>query len=561
MMREAGLGMPSGTNVTWIQTFLYDFGFGEIDLPHNWTRIRIWGYDKEGVELMHTSGRLLWEQNLPTDFDRPWDLRGPFVVTKILRRHQRFCEKFLDDRRFLQYMSHKTDLVVLDHLLQECMGGLAFLLNASVVQYSNWPIADGYITSLNVPANPSAIPKTGTPHSCLGMSFFERLTNLLFHWNIIAARYIQKYWLYRMFQGKSFAKVDLMTAEAQRTIYAGRSEFLFEVVRPINNRVKHFASNIQVKPNEFVTVIPEMCGNRTADEAPCGGLSRSLSVGNKWNYSTVLHSTIEYSSSRCLTNHTSQCVRRTHLYKDVDRSLAKKRFDRISLKFPELDWPSLTKEKFIVVTFGSLAMAENMPLNFAQKLIDTFSHSPFKVIWQTNSDPASLLWNRNVTIPKNVVLTRWAPIKEMLAHPNLQYLICHGGINTINELLLFGVPWIGVYLQGDQASNVKRLTDLGVAAMITVRSIAEGKLLPTMRLFEKNLESHWKRASQLSSMLETYRGLHNQEQDFWISWTIRHGRKLRGRNLFRMNYIGDDENLFWFALAFIMFMLFCVTCV
>ncbi|ETN79935.1 hypothetical protein NECAME_09506, partial [Necator americanus] len=187
-----------------------------------------------------------------------------------------------------------------------------------------------------------------------------------------------------MFQGKSFAKVDLMTAEAQRTIYAGRSEFLFEVVRPINNRVKHFASNIQV---------------------------------------------------------------RTHLYKDVDRSLAKKRFDRISLKFPELDWPSLTKEKFIVVTFGSLAMAENMPLNFAQKLIDTFSHSPSKVIWQTNSDPASLLWNRNVTIPKNVVLTRWAPIKEMLAHPNLQYLICHGGINTINELLLFGVPWIGVYLQ------------------------------------------------------------------------------------------------------------------
>ncbi|ETN79936.1 hypothetical protein NECAME_09507 [Necator americanus] len=44
----------------------------------------------------------------------------------------------------------------------ECMGGLAFLLNASVVQYSNWPIADGYITSLNVPANPSAIPKTGS---------------------------------------------------------------------------------------------------------------------------------------------------------------------------------------------------------------------------------------------------------------------------------------------------------------------------------------------------------------------------------------------------------------
>ncbi|KIH45195.1 hypothetical protein ANCDUO_24768 [Ancylostoma duodenale] len=54
----------------------------------------------------------------------------------------------------------------------ECMGGLAYLLNTSVVQFSNWPIADGYITSLNVPANPSAIPKTGIHAFVLSLPFW-----------------------------------------------------------------------------------------------------------------------------------------------------------------------------------------------------------------------------------------------------------------------------------------------------------------------------------------------------------------------------------------------------
>ena len=71
------------------------------------------------------------------------------------------------------------------------MGGLSHLLNASVVQFSNWPIADGYITSLNVPANPSATPKTGTPFSGLGMTFLERVSNVLFHNIIVVARVVQ----------------------------------------------------------------------------------------------------------------------------------------------------------------------------------------------------------------------------------------------------------------------------------------------------------------------------------------------------------------------------------
>lgn len=48
---------------------------------------------------------------------------------------------------------------------KECLVLLATNLHTSMVMYSNWPIADGYISSFNVPANPSSVPKTGTTHS------------------------------------------------------------------------------------------------------------------------------------------------------------------------------------------------------------------------------------------------------------------------------------------------------------------------------------------------------------------------------------------------------------
>ncbi|EYB93835.1 hypothetical protein Y032_0178g659 [Ancylostoma ceylanicum] len=561
MMKDVGLGMPPGTNITWIQMFLYDFGFGEIDLPSNWTRIRLWGYDEDSEDVMNTAGRLMWELNLPADFDQPWDLRGSHSVSRMIRRHQCFCETFSEDHRLRQYlMSQKTDLIVLDHLLQECMGGLASLLNAPIVQYSNWPIADGYVTSMNIPANPSSTPKTATPYSSLGMSFFQRVANVLFHWNIIIARFLQRIWLLETFQRSNLPEVDLIASEAQRIIYAGRSEFLFEVIRPINNRVKHFASNIQLRPSDFVTVIPESCGSETRDGCLCNRISCVLSAEHKLNTSSQLHSTSDYLYSHDFIRHVPEPVKRESLYKNLDRKLVKKRFDTVSMAFPQLHWPSLTNEKFILATFGSLAKAEYIPLDIARKIISAFSRSPYKVIWQTNSPLDSLGWIRNVTIPQNVVLTRWAPVKEMLAHPNLQYLICHGGINTINEVLLFGVPFIGVYLQGDQGSNVRRLADLGAAVMVSVHQISQEELLPIMRKFERNLESYWKRAAQLSSMLEHYRELHVGDQAFWISWTTRHGKSLRDRNLFRMNYIGDTENVFWFTVAAVLSTLFLVVC-
>ncbi|KHJ99413.1 hypothetical protein OESDEN_00593 [Oesophagostomum dentatum] len=166
----------------------------------------------------------------------------------------------------------------------------------------------------------------------------------------------------------------------------------------------------------------------------------------------------------------SESINRPDLYKGLNKSLVRERFQAISKNFPQLHWSSLVTEKFILVSFGSLAQAEYMPLHVAEKLLYAFSRSPFKVIWQTNSPLDSLEWAKKLRIPPNVILIRWTPLKEILAHPNLQYLICHGGINTINELLLFGVPVIGVYLQVGH-KNVQRVRLLLSVKLLQILSV------------------------------------------------------------------------------------------
>ncbi|VDK50981.1 unnamed protein product [Cylicostephanus goldi] len=317
------------------------------------------------------------------------------------------------------------------------------------------------------------------------MTFSERIINLLFHWNIIIARYMQQSWNHNTFTRKNFPKVDLFAAEAKRIIYAGRSEFLFDVVRPINNRVKHFASNILLKPGDFVTVIPEILKSQP-NISMCDEAKHDHNA-IRYNYSSSQSEGHIY-CCHSRTRHTSNTIRRPELYNGLNRTSVNQRFEGIAANYPNLQWHSLVEEKFILVSFGSLAQAQYMSNEIARKLIYAFAQSPFKVIWATNSYPEQLTWTKNMTIPENIVLIRWVPVKEMLAHPNLQYLISHGGINTINELLLFGVPMIGVYLQGDQGSNVRRLADLGVCKMISMLRIWQDELPIVMREFEHDLD-------------------------------------------------------------------------
>jgi glucuronosyltransferase len=100
----------------------------------------------------------------------------------------------------------------------------------------------------------------------------------------------------------------------------------------------------------------------------------------------------------------------------------------------------------ILVSFGSIP--KDFPEILFKKFTDTFQELPFRVIFKADSSNY-----KNVIIPKNIMISKWFPLSDILAHPNVKVLICHGGIKSIEEAIDREVPMVLMPINFDQPCN------------------------------------------------------------------------------------------------------------
>ncbi|MFH4982122.1 hypothetical protein AB6A40_008831 [Gnathostoma spinigerum] len=346
---------------------------------------------------------------------------------------------------------------------------------------------------------------------------------------------------------------------------------LFDTIRPINNRIKYFGCQTCRSPEQYRTIIPSdfLHWNSAENLQDAGGKNivtqheiviRRNTNKTYWRCNTFSTSSIKEPQIRRHWNHS--CIDKVdHLGLHVSRhtaliatdrktdwlSITKKRrqnkctlkewlfepiemyrFRSMQKKFPTFDFGRLERSKFIIVSFGSIAKTEYMAFELLDSMLDTFSHLKYTVIWQTNCDHDKMLRGRS--LPKNIIMSRWLPLKELFGHPNLMYFVSHGGINTINEILSFGVPIVGVPLQGDQSSNIQRIVELGVGNSVSVREIWNGRLPEVLANMENNLQRYRRRSKKVAVMLADQRKLTKGIQHFWLHWAERNGPKLKVKN-------------------------------
>uniref|UniRef100_A0A1I7UIY6 glucuronosyltransferase n=1 Tax=Caenorhabditis tropicalis TaxID=1561998 RepID=A0A1I7UIY6_9PELO len=414
------------------------------------------------------------------------------------------------------------------------MGGLAHLLNASVIQFSNWPLSDGYVTSLNLPASPASVPKTGTRLSSNSMSFLQRCQNVLFHIAILVTRFVQMNTLDTMFAKRNYPWIQVEQNEASRPIFASRAEMIFEPIRPINNRIKFFGAASTMTPENYIS---------SSSHFQNDPITLTPSV--------ILRSNISNISAECESCHRrSSKVRRRQWMFDMmqTRNIVQTRQLELRTKYSSIDWDRVHNEKFVLVTFGSVAQIDKIHYELLESLLNTFGKQPEIIIWQSNLSADDIQRIHNLTVPSNVMVSSWVPIKELLAHDNIEFLICHGGINTVNELGLFGVPVLGVPLQGDQASNLARVVDMGAGELMTITELNDGKLNEMMGKMRRNLDRYWSRSEKLAQMLAQHRSFHTGYQKFWLNWVARHGKKIESKRFVRYEYLGNVDNRLWMKI-------------
>ncbi|EFX64661.1 hypothetical protein DAPPUDRAFT_66055 [Daphnia pulex] len=171
---------------------------------------------------------------------------------------------------------------------------------------------------------------------------------------------------------------------------------------------------------------------------------------------------------------------------------------------------------FIVVSFGSVLRGSDISDHVRQLFLSTFSRLPQRVIWK---------WEEKLdetdSIPSNVKLLPWMPQQDLLGHPKIRLLITHGGLNSKQEAVYHGVPFIALPVFADQPINAQKAHDDGYAIRLDWDNLTEEILFDAIQRILSN-SSYVERMNQVSALMRDQTDRPLDRAVYWIEYVIRH---------------------------------------
>jgi len=170
----------------------------------------------------------------------------------------------------------------------------------------------------------------------------------------------------------------------------------------------------------------------------------------------------------------------------------------------------------ILVSFGSSVKPSEMTAEKRKVFLETFAHlADYTIIWKWDEDSVEGL-------PTNVILSKWLPQQDILAHPNLRVFVTHGGLLSLQEALYHKTPLVGIPLGNDQKPNLLRATARGYAVLLDWSTLSSDSLLEAIK---KALDS-----PDIKESMEKQHAIFLDTRDspldtaiWWVEYVIRHG--------------------------------------
>ncbi|GMR63195.1 hypothetical protein PMAYCL1PPCAC_33392, partial [Pristionchus mayeri] len=161
---------------------------------------------------------------------------------------------------------------------------------------------------------------------------------------------------------------------------------------------------------------------------------------------------------------------------------------------------AVQQTKTILLSFGTIAKSAYLPVNVKQSIIETIRALPHVTfIWKYEVDDD--FTRDHASKLENLVLTKWMPQVDLLAHPNLSLFITHGGMGSTQETALRGIPGIFIPLFGDQPRNAGMMEYNGFGKVLDKREITNSaKFIAVIKEVLEN-KSYRDNARRVSAML------------------------------------------------------------
>ncbi|VVC25661.1 UDP-glucuronosyl/UDP-glucosyltransferase [Cinara cedri] len=169
----------------------------------------------------------------------------------------------------------------------------------------------------------------------------------------------------------------------------------------------------------------------------------------------------------------------------------------------------------IYFTFGSTTKMETVPDRLQNAFVDALREIPQRVLWKHE--------NQNLkNLPKNVIVKKWFPQRDILEHTNVKLFISHGGMSGIYEAIDSGVPILGIPLFFDQSHNIANIVHWGSGVMLDHKTLTKEILLNAIREIINNYAKYKSKAMELSMRFKDRPKTPKEDVLYWTEYIIKH---------------------------------------
>lgn len=167
----------------------------------------------------------------------------------------------------------------------------------------------------------------------------------------------------------------------------------------------------------------------------------------------------------------------------------------------------------IYFSLGSYMQASRMPKEKVDTFLKTFAKLKLNVMWKFEDETLQ-------NLPPNVMIRKWFPQSDLLAHKNVVLFMSHGGMFGTFEGIARGKPMLFTPLYGDQHRNARRAEKYGYGRRLAFKDITEETLYPLIVEMTSNVV-YRKEAARISSIYHDNLVHPMDESIFWIEYVCR----------------------------------------
>nr|XP_023017629.1 UDP-glucuronosyltransferase 2B31-like [Leptinotarsa decemlineata] len=207
------------------------------------------------------------------------------------------------------------------------------------------------------------------------------------------------------------------------------------------------------------------------------------------------------------------------------------------------------KHGVILFSLGSNVRSDALKVEKRKAIIDAFSKLNQIILWKFESQLSD--------VPKNVIIRRWLPQSEILAHPNLKLFITHGGGLSTIEGAFFGVPMLGIPFFVDQYHNIDLVLNRKMGSKLEYSTLTSDTLLSSIQAILNN-PMYSEEAKKISRVMRDMPETAMERAIFWIEYVMRHNGThiLDPKSRSLSNFVSSSTDIHLFLLLLFVLLLY-----